>query len=247
MVKGLMVLYGKNSVYERLKANPKSIKNISVAQGFDEKAIEDLAKKNHIPFERLPLRELEKIRPTKDLQGIIAKADQFQYVPFDDLLEISPEGQKIIPIFLDRINDPQNLGVIIRITACFGGFAIIIPEHEACAVNETVLHVACGGENYVKVCMVTNIAKAIIEAKKSGFWIVGADAGDEARDIHATTMPFPLALVMGSEGEGIRTGIQKHLDIRARIPMGGAKLSFNVGMACAIFCYEISRRKGNVL
>ncbi|MFH1692405.1 MAG: 23S rRNA (guanosine(2251)-2'-O)-methyltransferase RlmB [Candidatus Omnitrophota bacterium] len=244
MAKGTMALYGKNSIYERLRANPKSIKNVFMTDHFSHEQIESLIHKYHIPAKRLSAKEHAKLRPAKDLQGIVAEVDKFQYYDFQNILD---SQHARMPIFLDRINDPQNLGVMVRIAACFGSFAIVIPEHESCEVNETVLHVACGGENFVKICMVTNLSKAIIEAKKSGFWIVGADVNEDAQDIQEVSLNFPLGLVMGSEGEGIRPGIQKHLDFRVRIPMQGASLSFNVSMACAIFCYEISRQKGKAL
>jgi len=140
------------------------------------------------------------------------------------------------------VNDPHNLGVILRTAACFGGFAVVIPEFEACEVNETVLHVASGGENYIPVSRVTNISKAIGRAKDAGYWIVGAVVDEDAADINETELPFPLGLVLGSEGSGIRPGIKKHLDVKIYIPMKGASLSLNVNIACAIFCYEISRR-----
>lgn len=244
MAKESMVLYGKNSVYERLKANPGSIKNVFMSDHFSHGHMECLIRKHQISSKRLSGREHEKLRPAKDLQGIVAEVEKFQYSDFEDLMGAQ---HAVMPIFLDRVNDPQNLGVMIRIAACFGSFAIIIPEHESCEVNETVLHVACGGENYMNICMVTNLSKAIAEAKKSGFWIVGADVSEDAQDIHGISLPFPLGLVMGSEGEGIRPGIQKQLDFRVRIPMQGANLSFNVSMACAIFCYEISRQKGKAV
>lgn len=129
--------------------------------------------------------------------------------------------------------------------ACFGGFAIIIPEFGACEVNETVLHVASGGENYISIAMVSNLSKSIIAAKEYGYWIVGADVSDEAEDINEVSLPFPLGFVLGSEGEGIRYGVQKHLDIKVRIPMRGANLSFNVVVACAIFCHEIIKKQRN--
>ncbi|MCK4462978.1 MAG: RNA methyltransferase, partial [Candidatus Omnitrophica bacterium] len=136
---------------------------------------------------------------------------------------------------------------IIRTLACFGGFAIVIPQFNACGVTEAVLHVASGGENYISVSVVPNLSNAIMQIKKCGCWIVGAEASSDASSMDATSFPFPLGLVLGSEGEGIRYGIQKHLDLKVRIPMKGAGLSFNVGIACAIFCYEISKQKNKVL
>ena len=177
-----------------------------------------------------------------DLQGVVAKVDLFEYTPCDDLINDALQGDRTL-IFLDRVNDPHNLGVITRLSACFGGFSLIIPSREACQVNETVLHVASGGENYVPIASVNNLAPVMDEAKKLGFWMVGAVVDEEAQDIAEVSLPFPLGVLLGSEGTGIRKGLQKRLDIRACVPMRGAQLSFNVSMACAIFCHEITKQK----
>jgi len=241
--KNTMFLYGKNSVLERLKADPQSINQIFVDADFAQPQIQDLVHANKIPLERLSSKELAKLKPTKDLQGIIAAVRKFQYASLDELLK-PPKNKELTPVFLDRISDPHNLGAVIRSLACFGGFAVVIPKFEACEVTEAVLHVASGGENYVPVAMVSNIANSVLKAKECGYWIAGALVDEGAQEINQLSLPFPLGVVFGSEGEGIRYGIQKHLDIKARIPMQGAKLSFNVAMACAIFCYEISRQRG---
>lgn len=233
-----MFLYGKNSVLERLKINPKSIKKIFLQNNFELPYIEKLIKANNIPIVRVSGKELAKIKQGENTQGIVGKIDKFEYSPFEDLL-----NKELTLIFLDRIYDPQNLGAIIRTAACFGGFAIIIPKFKACEVNETVLHVASGGENYISISMVSNLLNAIIWAKESGYWVMGAEVSDEAEDINKVSFPFPLALVLGSEWKGIRYGIRKHLDLKVRIPMNGAKLSFNVVIACAIFCHEIAKQR----
>ena len=243
MAKNTMLLYGKNSVLERLKANPQSIRKILLQENFDTAHIEKLIKAHSVPVERLPFRKLTRVKPTKDLQGIIAWVDKFKYVSFSDLLS-EAESNQLTLIFLDRINDPQNLGVIIRTAACFGRFAVVIPQFNACGVTEAVLHVACGGENHVPVSLVPNLSQAVLLAKKRGYWIVGAVLNSEAEYINKTSLPFPLGLVLGSEGKGIRYGLQKHLDLKARIPMQGAELSFNVAIASAVFCYEVSKQRG---
>lgn len=243
MAKNLMLLYGKNSVVERLKANPRSIRKILLQDNFDAPQIEKLIKQNNITVERLSVRELARVKPAKDLQGIVAKVDKFEYISLDDLLNC-PAAKKLNLIFLDRINDPQNLGVIIRTAACFGGFACIIPRFSACEVTEAVLHVASGGENYVPVSLVPNLTPAVISAKNSGYWIMGGVLASDAEDVARISLPFPLGLVLGSEGGGIRQGLEKHLDIKARIPMRGAQLTFNVAMACVIFCHEIAKHRG---
>lgn len=237
-----MILYGRNPVYERLKAAPRSIRHVFVQDNVELPHIERLIRRNRIDMERVSSRQLSKMKHTKDLQGIVAKVDKFSYALFDDLLNL-PNNKQLTLVFLDRLNDPQNLGVIIRTAACFGKFAIVIPEFNACGVTEAVLHVASGGENFVPVSMVSNISSAILKAKKKKYWIMGAVVDDDAQDISKISIPFPLGLVMGSEGEGIRYGIDKQLDMKVRIPMRGAKLSFNVAMAGAVFFHEISKQR----
>jgi 23S rRNA (guanosine2251-2'-O)-methyltransferase len=244
MAKNYIYLYGKNSINERLKADPGSVRKVYIREGLAVPSLERAISKNRIPCERLPGDALDKMRPQKDLQGVVAKVDHFTYTPCDDLINDALQDDRTL-IFLDRVNDPHNLGVIIRLSACFGGFSLIIPSREACQVNETVLHVASGGENYVPIAITNNLAPVMDEAKKAGFWIAGALVDETSEDISEASLPFPLGIVLGSEGTGIRKGLQKRLDVRARIPMRGAQLSFNVSMACAIFCHEITKQKDN--
>jgi len=237
-----MLLYGKNSVHERLKANPKSIQKIIAQDTFRDTDIERLIARHRIPVEHVSLKALARIKPAENLQGIVAYIDTFIYTAFEDALS-KPHSKPLSPVFLNKIYDPQNLGAIIRTAACLGGFSVVIPRHRACEVTETVLHVAQGGENYVPVSMVTNISTAIRDAKERGYWIAGALVTDDAQDIGGISLPFPLGIVLGSEGEGLGHGVQRSLDIKMRIPMKGAGLSFNVAIACAILCYEISRKR----
>jgi 23S rRNA (guanosine2251-2'-O)-methyltransferase len=242
MAKNYIYLYGKNSVIERIKARPETVRHIYLRDNLAAPSLEKAIKHAGISSERLDASSLEKMRPQKDLQGVVAKVDKYAYTQCGTLIDDALREKRTL-LFLDRVNDPHNLGVIIRLSACFGGFSLIIPSREACQVNETVLHVASGGENYVPVAMVNNLSPEIDEAKKLGFWIAGAVVDEDAEDISTVSLPFPLGVVMGSEGTGIRKGLQKRLDLRARIPMRGAPLSFNVSMACAIFCHEITKQK----
>jgi len=243
MAKETMVLYGKNSVRERLRADPKSVRKVCMTQAFAHEEIERLIRANGVAVERLAPKELGRMRPQKDLQGVLAHVARYRYAAFQDLLA-GGDREKRTLVFLDRINDPQNLGVIMRTLACFGRFGVVLPQFKSCEVNETVLHVASGAENHVPVAQVANLTNAMLNAKKAGYWLAGAVVDERAQDLSALSLPFPLALVLGSEGEGVRYGVDKHLDIRARIPMAGAALSFNVAMACAIFAYEITRQRG---
>ena len=238
-----MYLYGKNSVQERLKVHPESIHKIYVLENFRDPEIKGLIGSLQIPLAKVSERDLLRIKRADRLQGIVAEVDKFRYTPFDKLLNL-PAKERLSFIFLDSLNDPHNLGTIIRTAACLSGFAVVIPEHGSCEVNDTVIHVASGGENYVPVSLVTNLTTALIEAKKTGYWAAGT-VTEGGEDINKVSLPFPLCLVLGSEGTGIRYGLQKHLDLKITLPMKGAQLSFNVAMACAIFCYEIAKQREN--
>jgi len=236
-----MYLYGKHSVYERLRARPESIQRIFLERDFHESSIEALIERLRIPTERLARKNLLNIKRSDSLQGIIAKVRPFEYACFDDLLYRGTEEQRSF-IFLDRVFDPQNLGAIMRVAACFGRLAVVIPRHKSCGVTEAVLHVACGGENFTPVAQVVNMRNALLSAKKRGYWVYGA-LPDAPEKINTAKLLFPLCLVLGCEGSGVRYGLQKHLDVPLAIPMPGASLSFNVTAACAVFCYEIARQR----
>ena len=236
-----MYLYGKNSVLERLKVRPESIRQIFIQDNFKSPDLMRLVKARNIPLKKVSEKDLLRVKQADRLQGIVAETDKYQYTPFDDNLRRGLEDNTAL-IFLDSLNDPHNLGSIMRITACFGGFGIVIPEHSSCDVNETVIHVASGGENFVPVSQVTNLSTALLKAKKAGYWAVGTVV-EEGQNINKTSLPFPLCLVLGAEGKGIRYGIQKHLDLKVTLPMQGAQLSLNVAMACAVFSHEIVKQR----
>ena len=232
------VLYGKNSVLERLRCNPGTVSEIIFTDNFDHEEILRLAAKHRVSLRKSPLKDFLKMQHSRDAQGVIAKIQAFSYADFGQIVQSKPE--KII-IFLDHLFDPQNLGAIIRTGACLGNFALVIPEHEACAVTESVLHVACGGENFVPVCCVTNLSQALEFVKKNNYWVVGTlvEGGENLCEVK---LPFPLAIVMGSEGKGIRPGLKHHIDKAVYIPMQGAKLSLNVAAAMAVISYEAQKQ-----
>ncbi len=242
MAKNKMYLYGKNSIQERLKANHGSIRQVFIQDNFKALHITDLIKSRGIPYKIVSEESLLRIKNADRLQGIVAEVNQYLYTPFEDLLHKSG-GKQLSLIFLDSLNDPHNLGSIMRIAACFGGFALVIPERGSCEVTDAVIHVASGGENFVPVSMVTNLSTALIKAKNAGYWAVGTVV-EGGENINKVPLPFPLVLVLGSEGKGVRYGIEKHLDMKVTLPMKGAQLSFNVAMACAIFAHEIAKQRG---
>ncbi|MBF0215701.1 MAG: RNA methyltransferase [Candidatus Omnitrophica bacterium] len=235
-----MILYGKNPVLERIKSRPGTIKKLILKQKTDLSEIVRAAKEKKVGFISMPEDEFMDMANNVNAQGVIAEVDEFSYLPFAQALQIAIKDG-IIPVFLDGITDPQNLGSTIRNLACLGRFIIVIPEHNSVEVNETVLRVASGGENYLYVSKIINTVKGIEDAKKMGFTVAGAVPFAKTSVMEAK-LDLPLAVVLGSEGKGIRPGILKVIDVEMSIPMWGAQLSYNAAVAAVLVLYEIMRR-----
>ena len=228
---------------ERLQTAPKTIQALYLQQGTDNPEVVRAAKKAGLSFLSLSKQDFSKKSGDVHAQGVLADVSDFQYAPLEALLKKEPRP---LLFLLDRVTDPQNLGSILRNSACFGNIALVLPKHDSVEVNETVLRVACGGENHVPVAQVTNLVQAAEQAKKAGYWIAGADAENGTPLAHVK-WPWPLGIVLGSEGGGIRPGLAKQLDLTVTLPMPGAPLSFNVAVAAALLGYEITRLKSGGL
>ena len=236
-----MRLYGKNPILERIKSNPGSIKKLYLQEKTDLSEVVREAKAAGIAFESVEKPWFRKVGEDLHTQGVLAEVENFVYTPFAEILDDCSSGIST-PVFLDGITDPQNFGSIIRTLACFGGFSIVLPEYESVEVTEAVLRVASGGENYIKISKVTNLAKVADKAKERGVSIAGAVV-DGGENIISSKLDFPMIIMIGSEGKGIRPGLKKYLDKRLALPMKGAGLSFNAAIAAALFAYEITRKK----
>lgn len=236
-----MRLFGKNPVIERLRANPHSIRKITIQRGFSEAAyISKKAKQWNIPVRVVERHKMDKMTRNTNSQGVVVDIDDFEYMSYDELLEYALKKKKVL-LFLDELNDPQNLGGIIRSLGCFGSFVIVLPTHKSVKITEAVLRVASGGENYVQIAQVPNLSKAIRKAKDEGFNVIGAVVKD-GDPIHKIKLRFPLGLVVGSEAKGVREVTQKVLDAKVTIPMHGQGVTFNAAVATSILCYEIVKQ-----
>ena len=235
-----MTLFGKRPVIERLKSAPQTIRALYLEQGVNASEVVRAIQEAQQTFRSIPKAQFIKMSKGFHAQGILAEVDDFRYAPLAGLLQ-APEPRPIL-FLLDRLTDPQNLGNILRTAACLGGMALVLPRHESVEVNETVLRVACGAENYAPVAQVTNLVGACQLAKKAGYWIAGAQVSN-GQPLPSLDYATPLAVVLGSEGSGIRPGLAQHLDLQFTLPMPGAALSFNVATAAALIAYEITRRR----
>ena len=237
-----MKLYGKNPVLVRIKSNPKSIQRIMIAHGHPELAyIGSKARQHGLAINVVPRDQIDRVSQHHNAQGVFAVVDDFAYANFADIL--AQEGHKKPSlIFCDGLTDPQNLGGIIRSLASLGNFVVLLPTHDSVSVTEAVLRVACGGENFVPVCLVRNLTQAVEKARDAGYWIMGAVV-QEGEDIRTTQIQFPAGIVIGSEDKGIRDVMRKRIDHAVTIPMRQKNLSFNVAHATAIFAYEICKQQ----
>jgi len=240
-----MRLYGKNTVIERLRTNPTSIRKIYIQHGFKGTLyIHKKARQWGIPVLPVTQSKMMKIGRDKNAQGILADVEDFAYISYDELLETALKKKRSL-VFLDGLNDPQNLGAIIRSLACLGKFSLCLPTHDSVSVTESVLRIASGGDNYVPISKVSNLGNAIKRAQSNGFQVVGTVVkGGES--LNNVKLSWPIGIVVGSEQKGIREGIRKRLDIELSIPMARETLSLNVAHATVILCYEITKQKTKV-
>ena len=236
-----MRLFGINPVAERLEADPRSVRKVYLNKRTSVSRIYHLCREAGVPVEALSDERFARLSAGVHAQGVIAETAAFAYLDYASLLD-GDAAQRPTLVFLDELNDPQNLGSILRTLACLGGFAVVLPKHASVAVTEAVLRVASGGENFVSVALVANLSQAVLAAKEARYWIVAAvtSGGTPA---WSATLPSPAGVILGAEGRGVRPGVLKHADVRVTLPMAGADLSFNVAVACALLSYEIIRQR----
>lgn len=244
----MSLIYGVNPVTEAIVSG-KTINKIYAQKGNKEvyqviqKARENkivVVEADKVKLDRMITLENEKL---KNSQGIVASVTDYNYYTVDDILE-EANNKKEPPfiIILDKIEDPQNLGAIVRSAECLGAHGVIIQKRNAAQVTETVEKVAAGACNYVKIARVTNITESIKYLKKQGLWIYGLDM-DGASDIYNTDLSGPIGLVVGNEGSGISKLVLQNCDFIIKIPMVGHIESLNASVSAAISMYEIVRQK----
>lgn len=239
------LIYGVNPVLEAIRAGTP-IEKLVVARGRtgeELQAILDSAKKKKIPFEFRERPEVDRLAGGKS-QGVAAICRPYKYSELADILSgnsRSPQKNKLL-VLLDSISDPQNLGALIRTSYVFGADGVAIPQRRAAPVTPAVIKASAGAAHRLPVCRVVNIAQTIDELKKEGFWIYGAAAGS-GRDFTEFDYSGSTALVLGSEGEGMRGLVEKKCDFLVSIPMVGDIDSLNVSVAAGIILQEIARKR----
>lgn len=238
---------GVNSIMEALRAGRK-IHKIYIQEGREGKRIEELTKfasGKGIYIQYVEKQRLDKMYTHTNHQGIVAQVESYQYSTIEEVLEIAAmKGEEPFILILDGIEDPQNLGSIIRTAECAGVHGVVIPRHNAAEVTETVAKASAGAIEYMKIVQETNIVNTINNLKKQGLWVIGADMSGSS-DYFATQLPTPTALVIGGEGRGMRRLVKENCDIIVKIPMAGKIESLNASVAAALLIYEVVRQREN--
>ncbi len=239
------ILEGRNPVFEALKSG-RQIDKILIAKNSNKGSITRiiaLAKEKKILISEVERTKLDTISITGAHQGIIAYAAAASYVSVKNILDYADEkGEAPFIIICDSLNDAHNLGSIIRTAHCCGAHGVIIPKHRSVGLSAAAAKAAAGAVEYTKIAKVTNLARCIEDLKKSGIWVCGTDADGE-NDIYTADLSGPIALVIGSEGEGMSRLVKESCDFLVRIPMRGKINSLNASVAAGVVMYEAVRRR----
>lgn len=237
------LIYGKNPVIEALNSNTTINKIYIQAKTKELYDIIKLAKSKRVVVVESDKYKLDKMIDGKNSQGVVASITDFEYSSVEDILQYArSKNEPPIVVILDKIEDPHNLGAIIRSAECLGVHGVIIQKRNACQVTDTVEKTAAGACAYVKVARVTNITETIKELKKEGLWIYGLDMEGSSK-IYSTKFDGPIGIVVGNEGEGISRLVKENCDFMVNIPMTGRINSLNASVSAAISIYEILRQK----
>jgi 23S rRNA (guanosine2251-2'-O)-methyltransferase len=240
-------IYGLAPVLEALRARRREIQKILIATGSNPTRLNELietARRARIPVEKRERRALDELTQNANHQGVVAltaqRAQKNAYVDAEAILDSM--GSPPLLVLLDGIEDPHNLGAVLRTCEGAGVDGVFIPEHRAAGLNETVAKTSAGAVEYVRVARVTNLVPLIDELKDRGVWVVGVEGG--TKNVYSDfDLKIPLAVVLGSEGKGIRRLIKEKCDAIISIPMRGQINSLNVSVASGVVLFEIIRQR----
>lgn len=243
-IENVLVIEGRNPVLEAFRSG-KPVDKVFVLDGCQDGPIRTIireAKKHDTILNFVGKERLNQISGTGKHQGVIAFAAAYEYAQVEDMLELArTRGEDPFLILLDNIEDPHNLGAIIRTANVAGAHGVIIPKRRASGLTATVAKTSAGALNYTPVAKVTNLARTMEELKKKGLWFVCADM--EGDSMYGMDLTGSIGLVIGNEGEGVGRLVKENCDFMAGIPMKGEIDSLNASVAAGVLAYEIVRQR----
>ncbi|SHE14362.1 spoU rRNA methylase family protein [Chlamydia abortus] len=236
---------GKHSVLEAIRSG-RTIHKIWIADNAQKHYVHPImaeAKANGILVQTAARRKLDQLVPNVQNQGVVAQIAAYDYASVDDILDLAArKGQAPLIVILDEIEDPHNLGAILRTADCTGVHGIIIPKRRAVGLTATVSKISAGAVEYVPVAKVTNLVQTIEELKERGVWVAGAD-GSAEQTVFEADLTMPLAIVIGNESKGIGRLVREHCDFLIKLPMLGSISSLNASVAASVLMYEALRQR----
>ncbi len=241
-------IIGRNAVMEAIRSG-RDMNKIWIAEGANKGQIHkllELANNNKIIVQTAPKKKLDQMAEQGNHQGVVAQVAAYDYAELDDLFAVAEErGEAPFFLLLDELEDPHNLGSIMRTADAVGAHGIIIPKRRAVGLTATVAKASTGAIEYIPVARVTNMARTMEELKQRGVWMVGTDAvgTDDYRNIDGE---MPLGLVIGSEGKGMSRLVKESCDFLIRIPMIGKVTSLNASVAASLLMYEVYNKRNPI-
>ena len=230
---------GRNPVYEVFQAGRRQLFRLWVAQGVEEagrlREILRLTKNQHLPLERVPRQKLDGL--AQNHQGVALEASGYPYVYLPDILALAESrGEPLFILALDVLQDPQNLGTLLRTAEAVGVHGVLLPPRRAAGVTPAVVHSSSGASEHMLVAQ-ANLAQAIADLKKAGAWVTGLEGSPQAQPVEQSRLDGPLVLVVGNEGDGLRPLVRQSCDQLVRLPMLGKVDSLNAAVAGSVVLY----------
>ena len=236
------ILIGRNPIKEALKSD-RTVDRLLVQKGSEKSAgdILALAKSKGVRIDQASKAQLDKLSAGQNHQGVACYVSNYEYASLEDLLERAGAAEQSVLIVLDELEDPHNLGAIMRTAECTGAHGVIIPKRRSAGLTETVAKTSAGAIEYLPCARVSNIAQTIEKLKEAGYWIYGADMDGES--LWDCKLDGKIAIVIGNEGKGLSRLVREKCDVIISIPMVGKIESLNASNAAAVILYEAFRQR----
>jgi 23S rRNA (guanosine2251-2'-O)-methyltransferase len=241
------ILYGRQPVREALRSRRRDLFRVVLAEGGRGGVLDEivaLAEQVGVPVETAGRRRLDEFCPAANHQGVILEVSGYPYLGLADLLIVAHErGESPLLLVLDHLQDPQNLGSLLRSAEVAGAHGAVLPQRRAAGVTPAVVRASAGASEHLAVAGVTNIAQTLTELQAAGLWIAGLEGIPEANPLYQADLTGPLALVVGGEGQGLARLVRERCDFLLRLPVRGQVDSLNAAIAGAVALYEARRQR----
>jgi 23S rRNA (guanosine2251-2'-O)-methyltransferase len=242
------LLYGRNAVYEALRAGRRQVRRLRVAAGAHEggrlREVVQLAEERRVRYEHVERRVLDREARGANHQGVLLDCGPYPYVALEDALERAAERREPpLLLLLDHLHDPQNVGTLLRTAEAVGVHGVVLPERRAVGITPAVVNASSGASEHLACVQVTNLARTIAEVQQAGLWVAGLDSAETATIFDEADLSGPLALVVGAEGPGLARLTRDRCDLLIRLPMRGQVESLNAAVAGSIALYYSWRQR----